>query len=205
MKLFGAEIDLGRIEQSIDDAVMKIDHLENKLDSLQDGYVAKFKAGFDPIAPAKDLDKLGTELKAMAAALDDIDFVVTYLRLGSDPDAVYAAGCAIQVRPQPKFLSPLISYITAVSQDDALGGIRLRIAYKLLQCVDKIISTDARREPQLISVEEIQRSITAIQSLAAHPICDADRPANGSDGIPSKVEKLVKKFQIEQGKRPAER
>jgi hypothetical protein len=201
MKIFGAEIDLAHIEQSIEQAVTKIDHLEEKLDGLKDGYIAKSKEGFDPIAPAKDLDKLGRELKAMAAALDDIDFVVKYLRPGANPDEVYAAGCAIQVRPQPKFLRHLLAYLSGVSDDPELGGIRLRIGFKLLQCVEKIIATDGRREPKVISAVEIAEAEEILKSFAAHPICDADRPTDGSDGIPSKVEKLLKKFQTETRKR----
>ncbi len=201
MKLFGAEIDLEHIEKSIDSAVMKIDHLESKLDHLKDDYINKSKESFDPIAPAKDLDKLGRELKAIAAALDDIDFVVKYLQIGSDPDVVYAAGCAIQVRPQPKFLNPLLEYITQITADKKLGGIRMRIAFKLLQCLEKIIATDSRRDQQVISAAEIQRTIETIQAFAAHPICDADRPTDGSDGIPLKVEKLVKKFEAAVKKR----
>jgi len=41
MKLFGAEIDLAHIEKSIDQAVTKIDLLEEKLDGLKDGYINK--------------------------------------------------------------------------------------------------------------------------------------------------------------------
>ena len=77
----------------------------------------------------------------------------------------------------------------------------MRIAFKLLQCIEKIIATDGRREQQFISGEEIQNTITAIKTFASHPICDADRPSDGTDGIPSKVEKLVKKFQIQLKKR----
>jgi hypothetical protein len=197
MKLFGAEIDLDHIEKSIGRAVTKIEHLEEKLDDLKDGYINKFKEEFDPIAPAQDLDKLGRELKAMAAALDDIDFVVKYLHLDANPDEVYAAGCAIQVRPQPKFLNPLLNYISEISNDKALGRIRLRIGFKLLQCVENIIETDGRRDQKIIRIEDIEKSKDILKSFAAHPICDADRPTDGSDGIPSKVEKLVKKLETE--------
>ncbi len=201
MKIFGAQIDLAHIEQSIDQAVTKIDHLEEKLDGLKDGYINKSKEEYDPIAPAKDLDKLGRELKAIAAALDDIDFVVKYLHLGANPDEVYAAGCAIQVRPQPKFLDPLLRYLTEISADQALGGIRLRIGFKLLQCVEKIISTDGRRQPTVIGIDEIEKTAAVLKAFAAHPICDADRPVDSTDGIPSKVEKLLKKFDSEIKKR----
>lgn len=201
MKIFGAEIDLAHIEKSIDSAVSKIDHLEEKLDGLKGDYISKSKESFDPIAPAKDLDKLGRELKAMAAALDDIDFVVNYLKKGSNPDEVYAAGCAIQVRPQPKFLNPLVEYISEVTKDGELGGIRMRIAFKLLQCLEKIISVDSRRDEMVISHADIEKTISAIQEFSSHPICDADRPTDGSDGIPSKVEKLVIKFKRDAEKR----
>jgi hypothetical protein len=201
MKLFGAEIDLAHIEKSIDQAVTKITHLEDKLDNLKFGYINKSATEFDPIAPAKDLDKLGRELKAMAAALDDIDFVVKYLVIGAKPEEVYAAGCAIQVRPQPKFLLPLIDYITALSTDKALGGIRLRIAFKLLQCIEKIITTDGRRDQKVIRFEDIQITQHVLNDFAKHPVCCNDRPSDGSDGIPSKVEKLVKKFETEIDKR----
>lgn len=201
MKIFGAEIDLAHIEKSIDSAVSKIDHLEEKLDGLKSGYITKSKESFDPIAPAKDLDKLGRELKAMAAALDDIDFVANYLKKGANPDEVYAAGCAIQVRPQPKFLIPLTEYISEITKDEKLGDIRMRIAFKLLQCLEKIISVDSRRDEMVISQNDIEKTIAAIQELARHPICDADRPTDGSDGIPSKVEKLVAKFKRDAEKR----
>ncbi len=201
MKLFGAEIDLAHIEKTIDKAVTKIDHLEEKLDCLSDGYISKIKQDFDPIASAKDLDKLGTELKAMAASLDDIDFVVKYLQPGSSPGEVYAAGCAIQVRPQPKFLKPLLSYISETTGDSSLGNVRLRIWFKLLQCVEKIIVTDSRREQRVINSDDIENAMQVIEELAQHPICDADRPTDGTDGIPSKVEKLKKKFHVEIRKR----
>lgn len=201
MKIFGAEIDLAHIEKSIDQAVIKIDHLEEKLDGLKDGYINKSKEEFDPIAPAKDLDKLGRELKAMAAALDDIDFVIKYLHLGANPEEVYAAGCAIQVRPQPKFLNPLLSYLSEISGDSKLGGIRLRIGFKILQCVEKIITTDGRREPKVINAGDIEKTGEVLKLFAAHPICDADRPTDGSDGIPSKVDQLLKKFESEIRKR----
>jgi len=201
MKIFGAEIDLAHIEKTIDKAVTKIDHLEEKLDGLKDGYINKVREEFDPIAPAKDLDKLGTELKAMAAALDDIDFVEKYLHIDAKPDEVYAAGCAIQVRPQPKFLNPLLGYIEEITNDSELGGIRLRIGFKLLQCFEKIIATDGRREDRIIKVGDIEKTIETLKGFASHPICDADRPTDNSDGIPSKVDKLEKKFQSEIRKR----
>lgn len=204
MKLFGAEIDLAHIEQSLENAVSKIDHLEEKIDSMKDDYISKFETEFDPIAPAQDLHKLGTELKAIAAALDSIDFVEKYLHLGSNPDAVYAAGCAIQVRPQPKFLEPLVAYLSAITGDPDLGEIQLLIGFKLLQCVEKVIATDGRREHKVISAKQIQKTIGILDAFAVHPICAADVPRDGKDGIPSKVEKLKKKFLAEINKRKVE-
>jgi len=200
MKIFGAEINLENIEKSLDAAVEKISNLESKVDNLKADYLKK-SSDFDPIAPAKDLHKVGTELKAIAAALDDIDFVGKYLMPTAKPDQVYAAACAIQVRPQAKFLDLLLSYIEEITNDKNLCGIRPLIGFKLLQSVEKIITTDARRETKLFSKKEIQHAINVLKSFARHQICNADRPTNGQDGIPSKVEKLEKKFLKEVSKR----
>lgn len=201
MKIFGAEINLERIEKSIGQAVSKIENLESKFDHLKDDYINKSVSKFDPIAPASDLHALGSELKSIAAALDDIDFVESYLNTGATPDQVYAAGCAIQVRPQPKFLSPLIRFIEQISTDPKLGGIRPAIGYKLLQCFDNILSTDNKREQSAIETKDIGRSVAVLEAFAKHPICDADRPTNGKKGIPDEVARLSRKFNAQIKKR----
>jgi hypothetical protein len=64
-----------------------------------------------------------------------------------------------------------------------------------------MITIDGRRESKVINAGDIEKTGKVLKSFAVHPICDSDRPKDGSDGNPSKVNKLLKKFESEIRKR----
>lgn len=125
LDIAGVKLELSEIKEVVEQTKSNLQNVEEKLDIVRKDYIESAEQ-FDPISSATDIDKLGTYLKSVAASLDSIDFVADHLNVSSSQGQVYAAACAIQVRPQPKFLEPVSDYLGIISAKSDLNGIRLR-------------------------------------------------------------------------------
>lgn len=187
----GVKLELRELKSTVIQTQEEIQEFSSKLDAMADQYIETAE-NFDPLSTAKDIDKVGSQLKSYAASLDNIDFVFDHLSEDADHSLVYAAGCAIQVRPQPKFLDPLVKYIGAVSKSNSLKELRLRVAFKLVQAVENILRSDNKKPEKLLSQEERARASEVLRALRNHKRSQDDHAANGAKSIVTRIDRTLK-------------
>ena len=186
----GVKLELRELKETVQQTKAEVEDVSNKLDAVTDQYLETAES-FDPLSDAKDIDKVGSNLKSYAASLDNIDFVFEHLNKDADQSHVYGAGCAIQVRPQPKFLEPLANYILMLSASPNLKKIRLRVAYKLVQAMENILRSDNKKPEPVISTTQRTLAKKALDSLKGHRRSRDDHAANGAKSIIARIDRTL--------------
>ena len=187
----GVKLELRELKESVEKTKTEIEGVATRLDLVTEQYVEAAEQ-FDPLSKAKDIDKVGSDLKSYAASLDNIDFVLEHLELDADQAHVYGAGCAIQVRPQPKFLLPLSAFIADMAQSSNLKNIRLRVAYKLVQAMENILRCDNKKPESILDPDSREKARAALESLKLHQRSQQDFNANGTKSIVTRIERTLK-------------
>ncbi|MFA5327625.1 MAG: hypothetical protein WC384_07530 [Prolixibacteraceae bacterium] len=189
---FGVKLQLKDIRESIESTQQNVMSIKKQLDAFQEEFIEQSQE-FDPEAPPEDLDDLATDLKRYAAALDNIDFVLNDLKKGSVENKIFAAACAIQVRPQPKFFSPIITLISEINDSINLNGLRLKTLYRLVICVENIARADnSRPRNRIINDETRKQAVEVLSTLKKSTRAKLDSLQNGKKSIGTRIERTIK-------------
>jgi hypothetical protein len=82
---------------------------------------------------------------------------------------VLAAAAAIQVRPEPKFFTPLPNFIGKLTDTQNLNGIRMRIVYRLVMALQNIARADNERPEQVVTdAQRMRDGAVPAGALAEH-------------------------------------
>jgi len=188
---FGVKLQLKDIKESIETTQKEVATIKNQLDNLQEDYI-EVSETFDPIAPAAERDKLATSLKRYAAALDNIDFVIEYLDTNQSEDKIFAAACAIQVRPQPKFFPLIVELLEQISKSTQLKNITLKTLYRLVMCLENITRADNSRPEKSVDSKIRINSIKVLNCLKSSSRAQKDLIKNDKKSIVTRIERTIK-------------
>lgn len=186
-------IKVGNFEAKFRELKEAVDATQKELDQLKSTYVEMEKdflktcAEFNPDAPATDLNKLASKLKAKAKGLTSIDFLFSNLANSSNQAEVFGAACALHVRPQFHAIDSVISLIDMLSKTPDLRGFRLKTIYRLLMAVDEIVKLDTRNDDDLLTPEQRQDIARVLGQLQCHRRCADDDTAQYAAKIVAKL------------------
>ena len=173
-------IKVGTFEAKFRELKDAVDATQKELDLLKATYhemekdFLKTCAEFNPDAPATELNRLASKLKAKAKGLTSIDFLFSNLANSSNQAEVFGAACALHVRPQFHAIDGVISLIDALSKTSDLRGFRLKTIYRLLMAVDEIVKLDTRNDDGLLSNEQRREVVRVLSQLQSHHRCITD-------------------------------
>jgi len=191
---FGISFQLEKIKESVDSANNRIMNIKGQLDSLSEEYLKSAKV-FDPDSSADERDKLGSALKKAAASLDNIDFVLKYLNKNENEKNVFAAACAIQVNPHPKFFKPILDYLEDILKEKELNHLTLKTLYRFVMCVENITRTDNSRDERYITEEERNSAIQTMNKLKSSKRAQQDLENAGTRSIVTRIDRTIKVLQ----------
>lgn len=174
------------LQQTVDATKKELDEIKATYQVMQDDYLDDCKA-FDPDAPAAELNRLATRLKAKAKGLASIDFLFADLAQTGDQGLAFGAACALQVRPQFQAIDGVVRLLDALAQTPDLRGFRLKTIYRLLMAVDEIVKLDARNGRTLLSDAQRGALAAALQQLARHARCVGDDTEDYAQRIGGKL------------------
>lgn len=188
---FGVEIQLEKIKEKVDSANNEILSIKHQLDSLQTDYLSSAKV-FNPNSSAKERDKLASDLKKAASSLDNIDFLLTSLNKTEKETNVFAAACAIQVNPHPKFFKPIVDYLDIVVKEKDLNKLTLKTLYRLVMCIENIARTDNSRNDRHISATDRAIAVNTLQNLKLTERAQQDLSKAGTRSIVTRIDRTIK-------------
>jgi len=186
IKIGDFEAKFRELREAVDATQKELHHLKSTYLEMENDFLETC-AEFDADAPATELNKLASKLKAKAKGLASIDFIFTDLASSSDQSLAFGAACALHVRPQFHAIDGIVGLIDAMSKTSDVRGFRLKTIYRLLMAVDEIVKLDTRNNDGLLSADQRQNIVKALGQIAAHPICVNDDTATYAKRIVAKL------------------
>lgn len=186
-------IKVGNFEAKFRELKEAVVATQKELDQLKSTYLEMEKdflktcAEFNPDAPATELNKLASKLKAKAKGLTSIDFLFSNLADSSNQAEVFGAACALHVRPQFHAIDGVINLIDALSKTVDLRGFRLKTIYRLLMAVDEIVKLDTRNDDGLLTDEQRRGIARVLGQLQSHQRCITDDTSQYAAKIVAKL------------------
>lgn len=173
IKVGNFEAKFRELKEAVDATQKELDQLKATYQEMEKDFL-KTCAEFDPDAPAAELNKLASKLKAKAKGLTSIDFIFANLAGSANQAEVFGAACALHVRPQFHAIDGVIELLDALSRTADLRGFRLKTIYRLLMAVDEIVKLDTRNDDGLLTDEQRRGIGRVLGQLQSHPRCSAD-------------------------------
>lgn len=186
-------IKFGNFEAKFRELKEAVVATQKELDQLKSTYLEMEKdflkscAEFNPDAPATELDKLASKLKAKAKGLTSIDFLFSNLAESSDQAEVFGAACALHVRPQFHAVDAVIGLMDELSKTSDLRRFRLKTIYRLLMAVDEIVKLDNRNDDGLLTDEQRSGIVRVLGQLQSHQRCLNDDTSHYAAKIVAKL------------------
>jgi len=173
IKVGNFEAKFRELQEAVDATQKELDQLKSTYREMEQDFM-KTCNEFDPDAPATELNKLASKLKAKAKGLTSIDFLFSNLANSSNQAEVFGAACALHVRPQFHAIDGVINLLDALSKTATLRDFRLKTIYRLLMAVDEIVKLDTRNDESLLTDEQRKGIARVLAQLQSHPRCLAD-------------------------------
>ncbi len=189
--IFGIKLQLEKIDRKIETTTAQVNEVQSKLDNFQQSYLNIARP--DKInAPARNLDELTRRLKIEASTLESIDFCLDLLKIDTPHDQILAAAAAIQIRPQSKFFTPVAALLQQAVKAPNLGGIRLRIHYRLVMDLQNIVRIDNQRAARQVDLAQRQMAVGVLQDLERHERSQEDLRKNGARSIVPRIDATLR-------------
>ncbi|WP_417361268.1 hypothetical protein [Gallaecimonas pentaromativorans] len=186
-------IKFGNFEAKFRELKEAVVATQKELDQLKSIYLKMEKdflmtcSEFNPDAPATELNRLASNLKAKAKGLTSIDFLFSNLANSSNQAEVFGAACALHVRPQFHAIDAVIDLIDTLSKTEDLRGFRLKTIYRLLMAVDEIVKLDTRNKDGLLTDEQRGGVVRVLGQLQSHRRCIGDDTSQYAATIVAKL------------------
>jgi hypothetical protein len=188
---FGVSVQLDKIKESVEATQKDVVNLKNQFAGLTEEY-KKTADTFDPNSSATERDKLATDLKRQAGAIENITPYLNALTLQASEAEVFGAAIIFRKHPHPKCFMPVVNYLKAIAETRNLNKLTLKTIYRLIMVIGEVIRPDNIRAERVLSEQDRQAAVQAITKIKLTERAQEDDRATGKKSIVALINRTVK-------------